>query len=119
MTYLEGKRGDTNNYTGTVLDSAGAVVNLTGATLRFTAKLNRSDADNATGVIVKSTGAGITHISAPAGTYRITLLPADTSALTTATLYFWDLQLTVAGGDVFTVDKGTMTITTDIGVTTP
>ncbi len=119
MTYLEGRRGDTNTYTGTVTDSTGAVVNLTGCTLRFTAKLNRTDADNATGAIKKYTGSGITHVNAAAGTYRITLSPSDTSALTAATLYFWDLQLTDGSGAVFTCDKGTLTITLDVGVTTP
>jgi hypothetical protein len=39
--------------------------------------------------------------------------------LTAATLYFWDLQLTDGAGSVFTVDSGTLTITTDVGVTTP
>jgi hypothetical protein len=119
MSYLEGKRGDTNNYTGTVLDSAGDAVDLTGATLRFTAKLNRGDADNATGVIAKTTGSGITHTNAATGQYRITLAPADTSSLTATTLYFWDLQLTDGAGSVFTVDNGTLTITTDVGVTAP
>lgn len=119
MTYLEGKRGDTNTYTGTVLDSSDAAVNLTGCTLRFTAKLARSDADDATGVITKTTGSGITHVNAAAGTYRITLDPEDTDALTAATLYWWDLQLTDGSGGVFTVGSGTLTMTTDVGVTTP
>lgn len=118
-TYLEGKRGDTINLTGVVRDSAGAVVNLTGCTLRFTAKLNRGDADNATGAIKKYTGSGITHTDAAAGAYRVTLAPADTSSLTATTVYFWDLQLTDGSGAVFTVADGTLTVLVDVGVTTP
>lgn len=119
MTNLEGTRGDTNNYTGTVRDSAGAVVDLTGATLRFTAKLSHADGDNDATTIRKTTGSGITHTNAAQGAYRITLAPADTASLAATTLYVWDLQLTTGAGDVFTVDGGTLMIAMDVGVTTP
>ena len=118
-TYLEGKRGDTINLTGVVRDCAGAVINLTGGTLRFTAKLSRSDTDATSTTIKKYTGSGITHTDAAAGAYRVTLAPADTSSLTATTVYFWDLQLTDGSGAVFTVADGTLTVLVDVGGTTP
>lgn len=119
MTNLEGVRGDTNNYAGTVIDSTGAVVDLTSATLRFTAKLSYADGDNDATTIRKTTGSGITHTNAAQGAYRITLAPADTSSLAVATVYVWDLQLTTVAGYVFTVDSGLLAISPDVGVTTP
>lgn len=119
MTRLEGKRGDTNIYTGTVKDTANAAVNLSGCTLRFTAKLNVTDTDAASTTIKKYTGSGITHVNDAAGTYRITIAASDTSSLTATTLYHWDLQLTDGSSQVFTVDSGTLTVVADVGITTP
>lgn len=118
-TTLEGKRGDTLNFTGTVTDSTGAAVNLSGCTLRFTAKLVATDTDAASTAIKKYTGSGVTHINEAAGTYRVTLTPADTSSLTATTVYVWDLQLTDGSSQVFTVADGTLTILPDVGITTP
>lgn len=60
------------------LEHAGTVVNLTGKTLRFTAKRKSTDAD-AVAVITKSSpSSGIAITGASAGEFTVTLDAADT-----------------------------------------
>lgn len=105
-------RGDT-----AVLDVAitrsGSPVDLTGATLWFTAKRAKSDPD-AVAVIAKSTASGITVTSASGGTATITIDPDDTSDLTSATALVFDVQLKESGGRITTVDSGTLRVTLDV-----
>lgn len=97
MSDLAMTRGDSYAFTVTVLDGAGAALDLTGKTLRMT--LVRQPYADAT--IIKNTGAGIVHQTqsgATLGKATITLDPADTSALPAVPVAFrGDVQLTSGG----------------------
>lgn len=105
-------RGDTIVIEGTV-SQGGVPVNLTGYSIWFTAKKAITDADNATGAIQKTVGAGVEIVDAPNGQIRITLAPSDTATITQTTTYQCDVQLKAAGV-TSTPDKGTMTVEIDI-----
>lgn len=112
MANLSIYRGDTVSFTSAVKRS-GVAVNLTGATLWFTAKRLISDID-ANAVIAKTSGSGIVVLSAVDGTYRVDLLPADTASLTKTTQLYYDVQLKESNGVVTTIDRGTLEIIADI-----
>jgi hypothetical protein len=104
--------GDTHKIEVTLLEE-GEPIPLTGYEATFTAKLNKSDSDNAPTTIQKTVGNGIEFINAAGGTLLITIDPEDTTDLDAKTVYVWDLQMKLAD-DVFTAASGTMTIEQDI-----
>ncbi len=91
----------------------GVPVDLTGYDLKFTAKKNAKDADNAIGAIQKSLGDGIEVIDAANGEILITIDPDDTTDNTETVTYFIDLQMSFSG-EVVTVFNGTLTVNADI-----
>lgn len=113
------RRGDA--YTGarrlvvTVVDEAGATVDLTGTTQRFMVKRRRIDAD-ALAVISKSTTSGITLASPQSGATKgksyIAIAAADTSALD-AGRYWYELEATDSVG-IITLAAGEFQITADL-----
>jgi len=111
---LEVNRGDAVSLNvGPVLDAAGAVVNITGYELWFTGKLAVSDLD-AAAVFQKTTTAGsIVITNGPAGLARVDLAAADTSALTSSTLLYVDLQAK-ASGKVVTLARGRLLVVADV-----
>lgn len=115
---LEAVRGDTNVYTGTAT-ADGVAIDITGSTMRFTAKNDPSDADGSALISETTTGGGITLVTPASGVYRITLAPGDTTGLTVSSVLHYDVQLTTAGGAVYTLCKGHFTIVGDISVTQP
>jgi hypothetical protein len=105
--------GDTQTIQIT-LEEEGEPVPLTGWTATFTAKLDKTDADNALTTIQKtSPSGGIEFIDAANGVMLITLDAADTKDLEKDTTYYWDVELSQSG-EVFTVAAGTMKFVQDI-----
>jgi hypothetical protein len=117
-------RGDTMKY-DLVLSILGQPVNLTGRTVRFTAKLQGADADDPGVFQLSSPAQGIVITNALQGLARLTILPALTRNLPlnaeTSTLTLdCDIQVSNADGtDVETIARGTLTLLRDITITAP
>lgn len=122
MTKLATFRGDNESFSVTVRDPAGALIDLTGATLRFTAKYRAGDLD-VDSVITKTTGSGITHAADQPGVGKgiatIALLPADTVDLAAPLVLIWDVQLRDAATLVQTVASGSLRVRADVSRTAP
>lgn len=102
-------RGDAKSYRVTVKDDAGAVVNLTGATIRAQFRKHPHSAP----VITLNVSSGIEIENAAGGVFRIDLTPAHTSALGNwEQTYGFDVQVTKDDKPV-TVVRGTLTIEPD------
>ncbi len=102
-------RGDSATFGVSVLDTAKVPVNITGATVRFTAKYRVSDLDSA--ALIQRVGV-ITN--ATLGQAEIRLLPADTSALTGTTTLHYDVELTDATAKVQTISAGLLLVKADV-----
>jgi hypothetical protein len=89
MTDLVMYRGDDRSFTITTT----GLPDLTGATIRFTAKRKVTDLD-ADAVISLVTPTEVEIISATA--FRVNIQAADTDALTKETLLIWDTQIVLA-----------------------
>lgn len=105
-------RGDTYKFDVEVL-SQGAAFNCNGGTLVMTAKVNPSDA---TPVFTRSSaGSGISWTNQASGQARVTIAGANTSGLANvSTALRYDLQLTTATGEVYTVAQGVLYIRPEI-----
>lgn len=115
---LNMKRGDTLSFTLTVTQS-GAAYNLTGASIRMTAKWAYGDADNAA-VFTRTIGSGITVASPATGIATVALTAANTSSLPANPVQLvYDIQVTDSSGNIFTVVDGLLTVTPDVSITTP
>ncbi len=91
MSYTNSKvsffAGETVSLGFTITDSDGAAINLTGATLTFyLARLGTQDT-----VLTKTTGSGITVVSAADGTCTVALTSSNTDNL--EGLYIYQLRL--------------------------
>jgi hypothetical protein len=119
MADLEMYRGDDASF-NIAVQKDGAPVDLSGATLRFTAKRGRLEPD-ADAVLSKSTagGGGITITDAPGGIARVDVLPADTDALARAVRLVWDLQAVDAASKVRTLATGRLVIHADVTRSAP
>ena len=113
-TRLSMTRGDGRTFVLTLADEA---TFLAGDTVRFTAKRRRTDAD-ADAVIIKTSPDDITFVADEA-TATVTIDPADTADLEVTTLLVFDWQVTASGGDPVTVERGTLLVRADVGITTP
>jgi hypothetical protein len=89
-------------------EAMGAVVDLTGASLWFTAKLDLDDPDtlSAPAVIQRST----------AGSYRVWIDPSSTSGLDDDTTYLFDVQVRTGASSprTITVRRGIMKVVRDV-----
>lgn len=94
---------------------AWGVIDLTGAALFFTAKRSTNDADGAA-VITLTLGSGIVLNDAPAGEGEVTIPPAATDSLTGPfpLALEYDLQAKLAGGQIYTIERGRLTIEADV-----
>ena len=110
MADLDAVRGDTNEYEVAVTRDA-AVLDLQGATLKFTVKRDLGDAD---AVFQKAIWTGITVTDAPNGACTLTIDPADTSALPAPRAFHYDLELTESDGRVTTVAIGLLRLAADV-----
>lgn len=105
MANLKISRGTT--YTiGIEYKKNGVAATLVGATVRFTAKTVEWD-DNATdsdAVILKNVTDGTAE-----GQATITIDPVDT-ATKTPDKYYYDIKVEEAGGDIYKIDEGRLTL---------
>lgn len=96
-------------------DGVSQPIDLTTATLFFTAKLSKADADAALTTIQKTTGAGIDLLASDDDNLAlVTIDPADTDALTAKTTYVADVELVEADGVVTTIASGKLIVTLDV-----
>jgi hypothetical protein len=111
MTALTMTRGDTA-YLDITITHPNPGATLDGCTLKFTAKRDYNDAQSSA-VITKTTSSGITITGDLTATVK--MLPANTSSLEAGpVMLYWDLELTDATPDTFTVASGTLTINPDV-----
>jgi hypothetical protein len=105
-------RGDTEVFDAAIT-VAGVPVNITGCSLKFTAKRSVTDTD-ANAVFQLLTPVAITITNGPGGLCTISVASLDTSALTVPTLCYCDLQLVDTLGNVSTTATGTLMIKADV-----
>lgn len=111
MTDLTMYRGDTGRWPFAVAED-GSATNLTGGSLVFTVKRAYTDSGY---VIRRTIGDGITVTSASGGSIVVSLPPSATADLPPYPSQFvWDLQLTEADGDVWTVARGNLFVEPDV-----
>lgn len=96
------------------ISQAKKALTITGYAIWFTAKPNISLPDGGSGVIQKTIGNGITVIDAIEGKIRITILPADTAGINLETKYECDVQVKSPTNEIFTVARGTVTVSIDV-----
>ncbi len=110
---IEIKRGTTYPLTVTFLDANGDAIDLTGATVYFTAKLVESDiiVDDSSAVITKDVTTHLDAAGSPSATLGITTITL-TSADTTINPgnYFYDITVKYATGVVNTPIEGKLKI---------
>lgn len=114
-------RGDDHTFAIAVTNPDGTATDITGATLRWTAKTNLGDTD-AQAVMVKTSltppGSGITIDTPTSGLASLIFVPSDTLAFLKETQLFYDLQIT-SGGKTETIDSGWVVVTMDVSITAP
>lgn len=116
---LEMVRGDTRVWSMTIKTRDGNPFDLTGYTVKMTAKRAVTDADGSAVFQKTSPAGGITINSPTAGTITVTLSPSDTSGLPAYTIRLvYDLQVT-NGTDTRTALLGYLLIKPDVTITTP
>lgn len=116
---IQMRRGDTYVFTLNVIQS-GAAYNLTGSTVRMTAKRDYNDADGSATFTRSSPSTGIVLTSPTLGIATVTISPASTSSLPAAeVILYYDIQVTDSSGNVFTVVDGLLKVLPDVSITTP
>jgi len=108
MTELKVTRGDDKTWNLTFLDANKVAIDLTGAAIFFTVKINKADADSEALISVKQT----THTDPTGGLTSITITSSDTDIKVEN--YYYDFQLVDAGGLVTTVLTGIFKVVQDI-----
>ena len=98
----------------TIACSLNPIVDITAWTLQFTV---RKQLGLLPVLITKTTGAGITIVSGPAGTYTVTIDSADTANLAAGD-YLYDIQRTGVGTHRV-LNVGTLTLTAPVAIITP
>ena len=86
----------------------GVAASLTGATIRFTVKTAEFDSstDDSTALVSKNV---TSHTDASNGLSAIVLNPADTATITPGK-YRYDIKVAEAGGAVYKIDEGVLTL---------
>lgn len=119
MTRLRMTRGDSAVFEvavaipATAYDQVPTPVDITGATIWFTAKRRLADADGSA-VIAKVTPSGVVITSAAGGLAEVRLAAADTASLEAPTTLHYDVQVRDATGQTRTVDAGLLVIQADV-----
>lgn len=114
-TLIQIKRGDTGRYDIACFTKAGGPLSLVGAVLRLYAKLDVTALDAAASIKKDSAGiGGITITDAGNGLARLVIAPSDTSAFTSSTQLYFDLQVTEADGTVTTLFDGILAVSMDV-----
>ena len=107
------KRGTTYPITVTFLDEAGAPIDLTGATVYFTAKSVESDiiTDDASAVIEKDVTVHVDEAGNPSADEGITtILLTGTDTTVSPGNYFYDITVKYASGVINTPIEGKVKI---------
>lgn len=105
-------KGETLVYSHQALNPDGTVMNLTGATIIWTAKNQYSEPDSAAVSQLRSPSSGVLITNANIGQFTATMPPLATYALpgdAPITLY-WDAKVIAANGQQHVVDSGTLTV---------
>lgn len=115
------KRGDTPIWDLAVLDADGAPLDLTGWTIRMTAKRSIDDADADAVFQLSTVDNTIRVTNAAGGLAEMQPLRSSTSSLTTDLTVIWDVQIAKDGSpdQTFTVDSGELMINRDVTRTAP
>jgi hypothetical protein len=120
MTDLRVPRGDSIVLAvGPVLKADGTVQDITGHTLRFTAKDRLDDLDAAAVISGSTIGGQITITDGPGGLARVTIPAAATAGFTADRALHWDVQISDPGGVVKTLDSGKLLVVRDVTRTAP
>ncbi len=106
-------RGDSREYRLEVTDENGNVVDLTGATIRFTVKKLNSVADPGEFQLTSAVAAQITLDDPGNGKARIFVTNTQTQDLEIRS-YIYDVQVQPASGGVKTVVSGSFSVTEDV-----
>ena len=103
---------DNKTFTFYFYDEAGNAIDLTSCTLFITVKQNADDLDASAKILTTLT------ISTPAtaGIATWALVPADTQYL--LGIYFWDVQLKDASGNIITLINDKLEVIQDVTVRT-
>lgn len=115
MTTLRVHRGDTIVLAvGPVIRGDGTVQDITGHSLRFTAKERLSDADGAAVISGSTVGGEVEITDGPGGLAVVRIPPAQTDGFAADRTLLWDLQISDPGGVVKTLDSGKLIVTRDV-----
>jgi hypothetical protein len=98
-------------------EAMGSTIDLTGAFVWFTAKVDLGEADGAPTAIQRSTADGGVVIEEPlSGAYRVSIDPVSTQALDDDTMYVFDVQVRTADlpPTTVTVRRGIMKVVRDV-----
>lgn len=115
MTEMNIFKGDSKNWEVTVKDGDGTIVDITGAEIVFTVRVNATDSTFSLQKKNLAAGGDATQISMDDptnGIFRLHLLPSDTASLR-ASKYVYDFQLTM-GTDVYTILKDNFLLKQDV-----
>ena len=113
---IEIYRGDKRTFKVVCKDEIGAVVNIAGASIRFSAKERVSDVTYKMEKKNAAAGGADSQINITDGVngeYEIYLVPADTQSLDIGS-YEYDSELTTSGGDPYTVVRGEFVVLSEI-----
>ena len=113
QTNLAIYRGDDKTWNLAFKDAEGDPIDITGATVWFTAKENTTDED-ASAVLQKQI---TSHSNPTQGETQLSLIPSDTDAMEVKD-YEYDMQLVESSGKVSTFMRGKLNIIQDITVST-
>lgn len=115
MTRLRIHRGDTIELdVGPVRNRAGVVQDISGHTLRFTAKDRLEDPDNLAVLSGSTAGGQITITDGPGGLARVVIPAAASAAFTSDRALYWDVQITDPDGRNRTLDSGILDVVRDV-----
>ena len=98
-------------------ENMGGVLDLSGATVWFTAKVDLDDTDLTPGVIQRTTANGGVLIEEPiSGAYRVWIDAPSTQALDDDTMYLFDVQVRTAEAvpRTVTIRRGIMKVARDV-----
>ena len=100
---------------GIPVEDGGEIIDLTGATIWFTAKRSLDDDDDeAPGFQLSTVAGGVAIIDADTGQYQVTIDPGSTVGLTNPEVFTCDVQVRTATPLTLTILRGTLSIQLDV-----
>jgi len=107
-SYMYVYKGDDKTWTLNIKNSSGSAVDITGWTIFFTAKTNKTDTDD-NAIIKKEVS---THTNPTQGISSLTLTNSDTNV--TAKTYWYDIQAVDGSNNVHTFGVGQFEVKQDV-----